>query len=174
MDFDRLRFVSERADSSETLLSVRLPERPGAFRQLYESVYPRNVTELSYRITAMAASEGLPWADGKEGSYTGATAPKEAHVYLSYQSKSDEDKVVVDTKLTGYGFDVTNLTDNEMAKAHARYLAGGRAPGVQCERLYRFEFPERSGALGTFLNQMSVHRQSAPHVIPRATPGMFS
>ena len=64
MDFDRLRFVSERADSSETLLSVRLPERPGSFRLLYESIYPRNVTELAYRITASAAREGLPWANG--------------------------------------------------------------------------------------------------------------
>jgi threonine dehydratase len=141
MDFDRLRFVSERADSSETLLSVRLPERPGQFRLLYESIYPRNVTELAYRITASAAREGLPWANGADGGYSGATSPQAAHVYISYQSKNDEDKNAVTAKLEEFGFDTTDLTANEMAKAHARYLAGGRAPGVECERLYRFEFP---------------------------------
>eukprot|EP01043_Picozoa_sp_COSAG02_P059505 COSAG02_NODE_7600_length_2940_cov_9.106301_2_plen_524_part_00 len=158
MDFDRLRFVSERADSSETLLSVRLPERPGSFRLLYEAIYPRNVTELAYRITASAAREGLPWANGNSdgrfssGDDSGIT-PKDAHVYISYQCKNEEDKHAVSTKLASFGFDSTDLTSNEMAKAHARYLAGGRAPGVEGERLYRFEFPVRFCRWCCFLEQ---------------------
>ena len=144
MDFDRLRFVSERADSREKLLSVQLPERPGSFLDLYQAVYPRNVTELSYRITAAAAQEGLPWANGQHQGYTGSTEPQAAHVYISYQSRGgsvaaqDEDAREVKADLVASGLEPTDLTDNEMAKAHARYLAGGRAPNVQCERLHRF------------------------------------
>ena len=149
MDFDRLRFVSERADSREKLLSVQLPERPGSFLDLYQAVYPRNVTELSYRITAAAAQEGLPWANGQHQGYTGSTKPQAAHVYISYQSRGgsvaaqDEDAREVKADLVASGLEPTDLTDNEMAKAHARYLAGGRAPNVQCERLHRFRAQPR-------------------------------
>jgi len=153
MDFDRLRFVSERADSREKLLSVQLPERPGSFLDLYQAVYPRNVTELSYRITAAAAQEGLPWANGQHQGYTGSTEPQAAHVYISYQSRGgsvaaqDEDAREVKADLVASGLEPTDLTDNEMAKAHARYLAGGRAPNVQCERLHRFRAPHLRGPL---------------------------
>ena len=192
MDFDRLRFVSERADSREKLLSVQLPERPGSFLDLYQAVSPRNVTELSYRITAAAAQEGLPWANGQHQGYTGSTEPQAAHVYISYQSRGgsvaaqDEDAREVKADLVASGLEPTDLTDNEMAKAHARYLAGGRAPNVQCERLHRFraqpglllgllpvadsavssvEFPERSGALGLC---------AATQPFPLSTPASFS
>ena len=113
MDFDRLRFVSERADSSETLLSVRLPERPGSFRLLYESIYPRNVTELAYRITASAAREGLPWANGDgDGRFssTDETGTPPGARSISYQCMSEEDKHA--NTNWRFGFDSTDLTSN--------------------------------------------------------------
>jgi len=142
MDFDRLRFVSERADSSETLMSVAIPERPGSFRELYSIIHPRNVTEFSYRC------------NGSE----------RANVYVSYQSISgrslDEDKPILRDALFSKGYTVTDLSANEMAKAHARHLAGGRR--VQAddgngsrELIYRFEFPEAPGALDKFLHTIN-------------------
>ncbi|KAG5189185.1 l-threonine ammonia-lyase [Tribonema minus] len=158
MDFDRLRFVSERADSSETLISVTIPESPGicerradsseplvfvtipespgSFRALYRSVFPRNVTEFSYRYHDGAA----------------------AQVLLSYQSlpgvaRAADAAVVLDS-LTGAGYRVMDLSDNELAKDHARHFVGGRAHAVANERLYRFEFPEAPGALSRFLNAL--------------------
>ena len=177
MDFDRLRFVSERADSREKLLSVQLPERPGSFLDLYQAVYPRNVTELSYRITAAAAQEGLPWANGQHQGYTGSTKPQAAHVYISYQSRGgsvaaqDEDAREVKADLVASGLEPTDLTDNEMAKAHARYLAGGRAPNVQCERLHRFRAQPRvacCSACCLWLTQRFVCR--IPGAVRRAGP----
>jgi len=133
MDFDRLRFVSERADSSETLLSAVIPEAPGSFRQLISHLEPRNVTEFSYRY-------------GREG--------EPAAVYLSFQGKGAEDVRRVQEAMAVSGVEVSDLTGNELAKAHARYLAGGRSP-VTNELLFRFEFPERPGALTNFLDSLS-------------------
>ena len=139
MDFDRLRFVSERADSSETMLSVLIPEIPGAFRNLISHIEPRNVTEFSYRM----------------GS------PDKAAIYLSYQAKGMNaetrlaDTAGVLTSLRQAKFVVSDLRDNEMAKAHLRHLGGGRA-GVPNERLIRFEFPERPGALSHFLDALNA------------------
>ena len=155
--FYRLRFVSERADSSETLMSVSIPERAGAIREFYKLIYPRNVTELSYR-----------WSD-----------PKNADIIVSLQTLKghtiEEDKVEVLSTLTNRGYKVLDFSDNELAKAHIRHLAGGR-PGRdlyahkngisyadehgnsalvgnsdRVEKVYRFEFPEAPGALGKFL-----------------------
>jgi len=132
MDFDRLRFVSERADASETLLSVLIPERPGAFKEMYAHISPRNVTEFSYRMSV----------------------DQKAAIFCSFQSRGDDDAVAVEESLEAAGFGVKNLDHNEMAKVHARHLAGGRAPGVVNERLFRFEFPEQPGALNRFLDSM--------------------
>ena len=146
MDFDRLRFVSERADSSETMLSVLIPERPGSFRSLVSLIEPRNVTELSYRM----------------GQH------ERAAIYLSFQARGpsapdrlgDAEKVV--TQLRGAGMSVKDLKDNELAKAHLRHLGGGRggtpddSSGVPNEHLIRFEFPERPGALSHFLDQLAA------------------
>lgn len=143
MDFDRLRFVSERADSSETLMAVTIPERPGSLREFYTCIYPRNVTEFSYR-----------WSH-----------PSGAHFFVSLQSlrghSKDDDTVEVLQKLQSKGYVVHDYSDNELAKAHIRHLAGGRlgrdfqsnsnsASGSQFthEHIYRFEFPE---APGTFI-----------------------
>lgn len=138
MDFDRLRFVSERADSSETMLSVTVPEVAGSFRALIGHIEPRNVTEFSYR----------------------AGDPSKASIYLSFQAAgASADKRAGDAEevigsLRNAGMDVTNLRDNELAKAHLRHLGGGRA-SVSNERLIRFEFPERPGALVHFLDSLN-------------------
>ena len=145
MDFDRLRFVSERADATETFISVLIPERPGSFQELYSKIYPRNVTSFSYRY--------------KEDT--------DAYIFMSFQTKRDEDKSIVLSELDQSGYVVTDLSENEMAKVHGRYLCGGRTSngssrrssedegGSLNELLYRFEFPERPGALKTFLDTLS-------------------
>jgi len=112
MDFDRLRFVSERADSSETLMSIAIPDRPGSFRELYSLIYPRSVTEFSYRYSGgdtanIVASIQLISHGGAEGR--------------------DLDKTVILESLQRFGYEVKDLSDNELAKDHIRHLAGGRA-----------------------------------------------
>ena len=113
MDFDRLRFVSERADESETLMSVVIPEQPGAFKALYDMVYPRNVTELSYRITAAACAS-------ENGSQRG-DAKDDAHVYISYQSKSGADAESV--RCVTHGPHIFLLTFHSLA-SHGYALNG--------------------------------------------------
>mmetsp|Transcript_30361 Transcript_30361/g.55395 ORF Transcript_30361/g.55395 Transcript_30361/m.55395 type:complete len:575 (-) Transcript_30361:54-1778(-) len=136
MDFDRLRFVSERADTSETLLSVQIPETPGSFIRFYKCIYPRNVTEFSYRIG------GEP-----------------ACIFLSFQAKSEDDRNHVLKLLDTEGFKAWPLVDNEMAKTHGRHLVGGRAPypDIENEVLLRFEFPEKPGATLGFLESLPKH-----------------
>jgi len=133
IDFDRLRYVSERADKSETLISVEIPERAGAFIDLYRKIYPRNVTEFSYRIS------GEP-----------------AMILMSFQATSDDDKAEVLEQLRGAGYQPTDLSSNELAKTHCRHLVGGRAPDRMTteEVLFRFEFPERPGSLLSFLKAL--------------------
>jgi len=134
MDFDRLRFVSERADQRESLLSVRVPEEPGSFWKLYESIYPRNVTEFSYRYSTKNS--------------------KAAHIILSFQASSPADRKEVIDALVKKGFGVQDLHDDELAKTHIRHLAAGREV-VENERVFRFEFPERPGALHFFLKKLT-------------------
>uniref|UniRef100_A0A7S4ES75 Threonine dehydratase n=2 Tax=Chrysotila carterae TaxID=13221 RepID=A0A7S4ES75_CHRCT len=133
MNFDTLRYVSERTDASETLLSVEIPEKPGAFRKLISLLEPRNVTELSYRYRDSG----------------------QAIVYLSFQASCPLDKQKALQALGDDGCQAIDLTDNELAKAHARHLAGGRS-SVENEFIYRFEFPERPGALVTFLDTLNA------------------
>lgn len=137
MDFDRLRFVSERADRSESLIHVRIPEAQGAFLDLYETIHPRLVTEFTYRM--------------KNGP--------EADIMLSFQANSNEDKNDVFNALTKNGFGVVDYSDNEIAKTHVRHLAAGRFD-VQNERLLSFEFPEAPGALSSFLHKL--HHNDRP------------
>jgi threonine dehydratase len=135
MDFDRLRFVSERADSSEKTLAVTIPESPGSFRDLYSLIWPRNVTEFSYRYES----------DG------------DAHVLISFQPvmniENDFDGVV--SSLQDNGFSTLDVSRNELAKGHVRHMAGGRS-NVPHERLFRFEFPESPGALKRFLLSLDI------------------
>ena len=134
MNFDRLRFVSERAEvgeAREALLGVTIPERPGAFREFCAAIGPRVVTEFNYRLAGRAA----------------------AHIFVGLKTASREDGLAVAAALRARGYATLDLTDDEMAKLHVRHMVGGRAP-ARDERLYRFEFPERPGALMEFLEKL--------------------
>jgi len=132
MNFDRLRFVAERAEvgeAREALLGVTIPERPGAFRAFCAVIGPRVVTEFNYRLA------------GREA----------AHIFVGLKTSSRQDALEVAARLREAGYPAEDLTDNEVAKLHVRHMVGGRAAAVKAERLYRFEFPERPGALMEFL-----------------------
>jgi threonine dehydratase len=135
MNFDRLRFVAERAELGEhreAVLAVTIPERPGSFRALCGLLGKRSVTEFNYR-----------YAPGKE-----------AHVFLGVSVAGREETQRLIASLARRGMPAADLSDNEMAKLHGRHLVGGRAPARMPELLYRFEFPERPGALMNFLTRM--------------------
>eukprot|EP00571_Detonula_confervacea_P010099 CAMPEP_0172306456 /NCGR_PEP_ID=MMETSP1058-20130122/7523_1 /TAXON_ID=83371 /ORGANISM="Detonula confervacea, Strain CCMP 353" /LENGTH=515 /DNA_ID=CAMNT_0013018349 /DNA_START=250 /DNA_END=1797 /DNA_ORIENTATION=- len=135
MDFNRLRVVSERADDSERSLEITIPESPGAFRAMYSKIWPRNVTELTYRFNT----------------------EQEANIFVSFQPlahvKNDFDLVMEDFRKDD--FQCTDLSDNELAKTHIRHLAGGRSNAPR-ERLFRFHFPESPGALQRFLESLDM------------------
>jgi threonine dehydratase len=136
MNFDRLRFVAERAELGErreAILAVTIPEKPGSFKAFCHELGPLNITEFNYR-----------YAD-----------PGQAHVFVGLQVKDRAQVQALVAKLEAAGFRTLDMTDNEMAKLHIRHLVGGRAPQVQDELLYRFEFPDRPGALMKFLDRMS-------------------
>lgn len=136
MNFDRLRHVAERAELGEQregILAVTIPETPGSFRRFCALLGPRNITEFNYR-----------YAD-----------PREAHVFVGVQVQDRHEVADIISQLKAAGLRALDLTDNEMAKLHVRHLVGGRAPQARDERLFRFEFPERPGALMKFLDSMS-------------------
>ena len=135
MNFDRLRFVAERAELGEhreAVLAVTIPEKPGSFRALCELLGRRNVTEFNYRI-----------AD-----------PTQAHVFIGVTVSGHEETDRLIAQLQRAGLKAVDLSDNEMAKLHVRHLVGGHAPAKAGETVYRFEFPERPGALMNFLKRM--------------------
>ncbi len=133
MNFDRLRHVAERADigaQREALLAVEIPEQPGSFLRFCQVLGRRSVTEFNYRYVDSKAAQifvGLALAQGRT------------------------EREAVIKSIAAAGFAVRDMTDNEMAKLHVRYMVGGHAQGLTDERLYRFEFPERPGALLRFL-----------------------
>ncbi len=136
MNFDRLRFVAERAElgeKREAVLAVTIPERPGSFKAFCSLVGARGITEFNYRYDD----------------------PKVAHVFVGIQvpDRAEVDRLIA--ALRQHELPVLDLTENEMAKLHIRHLVGGRAPQAEHEVVYRFEFPERPGALMRFLNSMS-------------------
>jgi threonine dehydratase len=135
MNFDRLRFVAERAElgeSREALLAVTIPERPGSFRQFCATLGRRVITEFNYRLNDR----------------------QRADVFVGLSVGSREDALHVQAQLRQLGYETTDLTDNELAKLHVRYMVGGHARDVRRERLCRFEFPERPGALLQFLDTL--------------------
>ncbi len=136
INFDRLRHVAERAELGErreALLAVTIPERPGSFRRFCQVLGQRSITEFNYR-------------------YADAT---EARVFAGVElTEGDDERRQLLERLLAEGYEVLDLTDNEMAKLHIRHMVGGHAPGLEHEVLYRFEFPERPGALLRFLNQV--------------------
>ena len=139
INFDRLRYVAERADlgeGKEAILGVTIPERPGSFKHFCETIGRRNITEFNYR-----------YFDNKK-----------AHIFVGVQMHPEtetRDKLV--GELTEASYPVQDLTDNEMAKLHVRHMVGGHAPSVEDEVVYRFEFPERPGALLRFLQNIGNH-----------------
>jgi threonine dehydratase len=137
MNFDRLRFVAERAEvgeQREAILAVAIPERPGSFREFCRILGKRSITEFNYR-----------YAD-----------PKVAHLFVGIEVRNRGEATALLAELTRHGIEAFDLTDNEMAKLHVRHLVGGHAPAAENEIIYRFEFPERPGALMEFLESMSA------------------
>jgi threonine dehydratase len=135
MNFDRLRFVAERAEVGEfreALFGVTIPERPGAFRQFCATLGPRVITEFNYRLNARSRAE----------------------IFVGMSIRSREDAMEVQASLNALGYETADLTGSEMAKLHVRHMVGGHARGVTRERLCRFEFPERPGALLQFLDTL--------------------
>lgn len=137
VNFDRLRHVAERAEvgeQREALMAVQLPEQPGAFKKFCQTLGRRAVTEFNYRY----AESG------------------EAMVFVGVRlSNGEPERHEIVSKLMAAKYAVTDLTDDETAKLHVRYMVGGRVPALENEILLRFQFPERPGALSTFLNKLA-------------------
>ncbi|MFV8781198.1 threonine ammonia-lyase, biosynthetic [Microbulbifer sp. SA54] len=139
-NFDRLRYISERTEigeKREAVLAVTIPERPGSYLQFCRDLGDRSITEFNYRFAG------------------GDSNGSEAHIFVGMQVTTDADRQQLVRQLAERDYQVTDLTDNEMAKLHIRHLVGGRALGVENEVVYRFEFPERPGALRNFLEQLA-------------------
>ncbi|MBK7251890.1 MAG: threonine ammonia-lyase, biosynthetic [Gammaproteobacteria bacterium] len=138
VNFDRLRHVAERADfggEREALIAVEIPERPGSFLQFCQTLRARSVTEFNYRYESAQA----------------------AQIFVGFAiSRGRAERETVIRQLRESGYAVTDMTDNEMAKLHVRYMVGGHARGIADEQLYRFEFPERPGALARFLQAIGT------------------
>ena len=138
LNFDRLRFVAERAElgeQREALFAATIPEKPGSFRQFCALLGPRAVTEFNYR-----------YGDARK-----------AHVFVGVSLADRRELGELFQALNDCGIDTLDLSSNEMAKLHVRHLVGGHAPQAEHETLYRFEFPERPGALARFLDSMNAH-----------------
>jgi len=136
MNFDRLRFVAEMADvgtTREAVFAVTIPEERGSFKRFCELIGPRNVTEFNYRISD----------------------EKEAHVFVGIQINTPDESAKIAKNFERHGFRTLDLTHDELAKVHIRHLVGGKSPLARDELLYRFEFPERPGALMRFLDSMA-------------------
>ncbi|WAW11320.1 threonine ammonia-lyase, biosynthetic [Oxalobacter vibrioformis] len=135
MNFDRLRFVAERADfgeNREAVFAVTIPEAFGSFRRFCELVGPRHITEFNYRISD----------------------EKQAHIFVGLEVQNREEASRIAGNFDRHGFSTIDLTNDELSKLHIRYMVGGKSALAENELLYRFEFPERPGALMRFLSCM--------------------
>ena len=136
MNFDRLRFVAERAEFGErreAIFAVNIPEKPGSLKQFCECLCDRNLKEFNYRI-----------ADDRE-----------AHIFVGVQIENRADAAKIVEKFELHGLKTIDLTDDELTKLHLRHMVGGHSSLAHHELLYRFEFPERPGALMKFVGSMS-------------------
>ena len=136
MNFDRLRFVAERAEvgeAHEAIFAVTIPEERGSFRRFCQLVGARAVTEFNYRISDQ----------------------KKAHVFVGLQVASRDEPSTISKQFEKQGFHTIDLTQDELAKVHIRHLVGGKSALADNELLYRFEFPERPGALMRFLDSLA-------------------
>ncbi len=138
LNFDRLRHIAERAEigeEREILLAVTIPEKAGAYRAFIQALGPRAITEFNYRYAANG----------------------EAHIFVGINLAGGRaEKQALIASLTEAGYRVADMSGNEMAKVHVRYMVGGRAQGLVNERIYRFQFPERPGALMKFLDALGA------------------
>ena len=136
LNFDRLRHVAERSElgeQREALLAVTIPEKPGSFRQFCESIGQRGITEFNYR-----------YADDND-----------AHIFAGIKlQEGEQEKQTLLVDLHKHGYPVLDMSNNEMAKIHIRYMVGGHSKSATDELVYRFQFPERPGALLRFLKNM--------------------
>ena len=135
VDFDRLRFVAERAEfgeAREAIFGVAVPERPGAFREFCAALDGRVITEFNYRLNQR---------DG-------------AHIFVGLRVGSRADAIEAARQLRARGYDTTDLSENELAKLHVRHMVGGRSAHVSNERVCRFAFPDRPSALSRFLDTL--------------------
>ncbi|CAN5464583.1 threonine ammonia-lyase, biosynthetic [soil metagenome] len=128
LNFERLRYISERAELGghrEAIFAIHIPEKPGEFRKLCQAIGGRSITEFNYRMND----------------------PNQATVFVGVRITSEDDKQEILSRL----FDAVDLSDDELAKTHVRHMVGGRSPHAKGEKLVLFDFPERAGALSTFL-----------------------
>lgn len=135
MNFDRLRFIAERAEigeKREAVLAVTIPEKAGAFKTFCRLLGDRNITEFNYRYSD----------------------PVAAHIFVGVAIADPTESVKLVQDLQAQGLPALDLTDNEVAKLHLRHLVGGHAPQAENEVMFRFEFPEKPGALMKFLDTM--------------------
>jgi len=135
MNFDRLRFIAERAEigeKREAIFAVTIPEKPGAFKAFCRLLGGRNITEFNYRYSD----------------------PKNAHIFVGVAISNPEESAKLVNDLQQQGLPTIDLSDNEVAKLHLRHLVGGHAPQAEHEKVFRFEFPETPGALMRFLDTM--------------------
>lgn len=136
INFDRLRYVAERAEigeKREAIIAVTIPEELGSFKRFCEALGKRQITEFNYRYSSS----------------------KEAHIFVGVQTHPENDpRDLLVASLHEKGFPIVDLTDNELAKLHIRHLVGGRNKAIDNEHVFRFEFPERPGALFNFLNKL--------------------
>ena len=135
MNFDRLRFIAERAEigeKREAVLAVTIPEKPGAFKTFCRLLGDRNITEFNYRYSD----------------------PKSAHIFVGVAIADPTESAKLVANLQAQDLPTIDLTDNEVAKLHLRHLVGGHAPQAEHEVVFRFEFPEKPGALMKFLDTM--------------------
>ena len=135
IDFDRLRYISERTqigEKRETVLAVTIDEKPGSFQTFCRALGRHSISEFNYR-----------YSDNEK-----------AHIFVGVQVSDNEDRLKLVEELQQKGYPVSDMTDNEMAKLHIRHMVGGRSQQVTEEQVYRFEFPERPGALLDFLVQL--------------------
>lgn len=138
MNFDRLRYISERTEigeKREAILAVTLPEKPGSFKKFIQALHKRSITEFNYRYSH----------------------DQDARIFVGVQiSEGGQEREELVNSLSESGYPVIDLTDNDIAKNHVRYMVGGHASCVTNEKVFRFEFPERPGALMRFLMSLGT------------------
>jgi len=143
MNFHTLRYISERCElgeQKEAVLSVTIPEEKGSFRKFCHTLDGRVITEFNYRYATKA-----------DGSH------KNANVFVGVRTSGEKDKDQVLSLLAGKNYKTTDLTNNELAKLHVRYMIGGQNSSPTQERIFRFQFPEYPGALEKFLDTLGEH-----------------